>query len=466
MPVKKTVSALLANGFLVGEDELRFAPHQTLQEHFAARAVLSDVMQQARQGRLTRLLKGFFSDSDVLGYAADPWWSETFIQMAGLTDDPNTLARAVAGENPWLALWCVREGRAVDPETVHVIEAQSIALVHSENIRDRRRAAEALQQSDSLRVMAPLARLAVDAEDDIASIAFEGIQHFGEQAKFALAEAISTVNPHSSLENRARAGQYLSELGDPRPGVGLDSNGIPDIDWCEVSGGEFIYQDGEKRTLPAFKISRYPVTYAQYQAFLDAPDGYSNPNWWDGLHERQSEPGEQRFEFLNHPAENVSWYDAMAFCRWLSAKLGYAVRLPTEQEWEKAARGTDGREYPWGDGYREGYANINENFGNAGSHYLQQTSAVGMYPQGKSPCGALDMSGNVWEWCATDYENSATTYEREDLTTSARRVVRGGSWSYYNSYARAVSRRGYTPADRFNGLGCRLLCPPSHDPLK
>src|SRR5205085_2885454 len=136
------------------------------------------------------------------------------------------------------------------------------------------------------------------------------------------------------------------------------------ITWCEVPGGEFIYQDGEKQFLPTFYIAKYPVTYRQYEAFLEDEDGYQKVRWWEGLHEeglaQQKEgPGEQRFKFWNHPRDDVSYYDAMAFCRWLTAKLpreawpngvgkDWMIRLPTEQEWEKAARGTDGRVYPYG----------------------------------------------------------------------------------------------------------------------
>src|SRR5690606_20791550 len=140
--------------------------------------------------------------------------------------------------------------------------------------------------------------------------------------------------------------------------------------------------------LPAYHISRYPITYAQFQAFLDAPDGFYHPGWWDGLaanDDDKAQPGEPDFPYANHPREHVSWYGAVAFCRWLTAKLGYEVRLPTESEWEKAARGTDGRIYPYGDEYDVAKANIGETG-------IGQTSAVGLFPDGASPYGALDMS--------------------------------------------------------------------------
>jgi hypothetical protein len=139
------------------------------------------------------------------------------------------------------------------------------------------------------------------------------------------------------------------------------------FEWCEVPAGEFIYGDesednGPQRlTLPAFTIAKYLITYRQFQVFIDADDGFTDDRWWGGLtakpdHRRQ--PGDQWREIDDHPRETVSWYDAVAFCRWLSFKLGggydlenidaWSVRLPTEYEWEKAARGTDGRLYPYG----------------------------------------------------------------------------------------------------------------------
>src|SRR5215470_14318487 len=157
------------------------------------------------------------------------------------------------------------------------------------------------------------------------------------------------LNRHPS--ERDEVGRALAKLGDPRPGVGVRQDGLPDIEWCAVPGGDFIYRDGEYITLPTFYIAKYPITYSQFQPFIDAEDGFREDDWWYGLAKHVKKPLQSAWSIDNYPRENVNWYEAVAFCRWLSSRLGYEVRLPTEQEWEKAARGTDGRVYPWGNEY-------------------------------------------------------------------------------------------------------------------
>lgn len=149
--------------------------------------------------------------------------------------------------------------------------------------------------------------------------------------------------------------------------------------------------------------------------------------------------------------ERVAWYKALAFCRWLSAKTGLNISLPTEQQWEKAARGTDGREYPWGAEFESAYCNGN------GRRGLGETSAVGIYPQGQSPYGAIDMTGNVWEWCLNKHELSSMI--KPGLSEDGR-VSRRGSWddnSVYLQWGLFVRNLSHFRNDH---LGFRIVnCP-------
>lgn len=265
---------------------------------------------------------------------------------------------------------------------------------------------------------------------------------------------------------------YVARIRDKDAGKGLRPDGLPDITWVDVPAGQFIMGSDDRSdgatakrrvTLPAFKISKYETTQAQWQAFAKAADGYGDPAWWSdaiklALH--QERPAEPMFAGALRPAENVSWYDAVAFTHWLTVKLREAgqleaeaeIRLPTEAEWEKAARGKDGREYPWGDSYKAHFANVNEpKWGSVG------TAAVGSYPADVSPFGAVDMAGNVREWTLTEVFGQ----NARDHTNEQRRVMHGGSWVDSPEYTRASYRFSQTPSvsDGFFGFRVVLAAP-------
>lgn len=269
-------------------------------------------------------------------------------------------------------------------------------------------------------------------------------------------------NPMTEAPQRLEAGGELAALGDPRCGIGLKDNGLPDFDWVKMPGGKFYYQKTERPDIGTFYIARYPVTYPQFQVFIE--DGYADKRFWEGLAQQQDSAAPQKWPSANHPRENVNWYEAMAFCRWLSFKLTgeipvleharyWPVRLPTEKEWERAARGKkDRRNFPWGRDYLSGYANVDETRTNSGPYRLMRTTAVGMYPHGASPEGLLDMSGNVWEWTLSPY------MVKDELALGSRegRVLRGGSFDYFDRDAKVHFRLNSFPDFRFDNIGFRV----------
>lgn len=268
-----------------------------------------------------------------------------------------------------------------------------------------------------------------------------------EQPNQILPDAITDIEHYPNPHERHAISTVLAWLDwDDRLGLGID-----DIDWVEIPVGEFIYQGGERLSLPTYKMSRYPVTNSQFQAFV-ADGGYETDKWWGRLQKPET-PHEPYWKENNRPVERVNWYEAMAFCRWLSKKLDLDIRLPTEAQWEKAARGTDGREYPWGNDYKKGYANINETWDKVGEYNLQETSAVGIYPQGQSPYGLMDMSGNVWEWCLNNYEEPSMI-----IPDGGVRVGQGGAWGDLTVHCGSSFRDRGPPNDRFFNQGFRLLC--------
>jgi len=252
-------------------------------------------------------------------------------------------------------------------------------------------------------------------------------------------------------ETRDTIGRHLAVLGDPRPGVGVDQNGTPDIDWVAIPGGKVKLEEGGGTAKVApFHMSRYLITNAQFWAFVDAEDGYGNSDWWKKTPEDANDgPQKPRWSEPNRPRETVSWYEAIAFCRWLSHRLDLEVRLPTEPEWQQAATGGEpGNAHPWGREWDARRCNTSESG-------LNRTVAVGLYPAGASAQGVLDLAGNLWEWCLNKYEKPEETAIDESVGS---RVVRGGSWDYYQDFARADYRYFNHPDDRRGRLGFRVVC--------
>jgi sulfatase modifying factor 1 len=199
--------------------------------------------------------------------------------------------------------------------------------------------------------------------------------------------------------------------------------------------------------LPDYYVAKTPVTNMQYAAFVEATDRERPRHWEGGKPPRGKE---------DHPVVRVTWYDAVAYCNWLAQVTGKAYRLPSEAEWEKGARGTDGRIYPWGD---EPPDESQCNFGNK----VGDTTSVGQYsPRGDSPYGVADMAGNVLEWCHSLYKSYPynPTDGREDPEVSDARVVRDGAFYDYQRDVRCAYRNGYDPSSGGGDVGFRVVVAP------
>jgi formylglycine-generating enzyme required for sulfatase activity len=204
-----------------------------------------------------------------------------------------------------------------------------------------------------------------------------------------------------------------------------------------------VYLDG-------YWMGKYEVTLAQYKAFVSETGHQALPSYAS-----KYSPGD------NHPVVGISWEDAAAYCKWLSGKLGvrFNFKLPTEAQWEKAARGTDNREYPWGNKVPDKtLANFASNVG--------KTVPVGSYSGGASPYGLLDMAGNVWEWCQDWYDGkyyhlTASITNPPGPQVGISRVMRGGCWGSGAIFLRCAARYGIAPSFRGIIIGFRL-CQDNH----
>jgi formylglycine-generating enzyme required for sulfatase activity len=195
-----------------------------------------------------------------------------------------------------------------------------------------------------------------------------------------------------------------------------------------------------KVAVKEFEIGKYPVTNFEYRAFVQ-DTGHDPPDHWEG--------GQYPEELGDHPVVYVTWHDAVAYCEWLSEKTGQPYRLPSEAEWEKAARGTDGQEFPWGDEWDESRCNTAQ--GGPGT-----TTPVGQYsPIGDSPYGVADMAGNVWEWCADWLEAYPGNPFPDENYGERYRLLRGGSWKDHRVGARCAYRDGDPPHYGDDRLGFR-----------
>ena len=197
-------------------------------------------------------------------------------------------------------------------------------------------------------------------------------------------------------------------------------------------------------TLDTYYIGKYLVTNAQYSQFIEATK-YQLPRFY----------ADPRFNSPDCPVVGVKWYDTQAFLAWINELTGESYRLPTEAEWEKAARGTDGREYPWGNQWESSKANTSES-------RIKRLTPVGCYPDAVSVYGCHDMAGNAYEWCSDwfhpeTYKHSPSANPQGPIR-GRRKVIRGGSWVARGEFAaRCANRAAYEPIQAVHNVGFRLV---------
>ncbi len=270
----------------------------------------------------------------------------------------------------------------------------------------------------------------------------------------------------------------------------------PDLDaFIAIPAGPFLYGDDKRRLeiKQSFAIGKYPVTNRQYRSFIEA-GGYDRREWWRddgwawqaGTYDSRAPEEHRNWLAARPPKERgapffwrdakwnnplapvvgVSWFEAEAYCAWLAKELGRPVRLPAEEEWERAARHTDGREYPWGNTFDRERLNCAEFWGGAAelsdwekwknwvgtdSFKTASTTVVGQFPAGNSAAGISDISGNVLEWTNSWYD-----------TEKIYRAARGGSWFNYRNYARCAAHYVFVPDYFFSLVGFRVMSPAQH----
>jgi len=289
---------------------------------------------------------------------------------------------------------------------------------------------------------------------------------------------IQIMHSDAQPKHRADAGAILGRLGDHR-----------DLKkFIPVKSGDYTLSTG-KAKIKSFEIAKYPVTNSQFKEFIDAK-GYKTESYWSEQGRKWLKANQvqapqfwydRQWNCPNAPAVGVCWYEADAFCRWLTKNEpeDYEYFLPDENQWEAAAAGFDQRKFPWGPEWQENYCNSEESG-------IEKTSAVGLFQKGHTPEGVADMAGNVWEWTSSDYHSEQrlsdfdydpdmkklldahrlSSGEKKDelrhrliekLNKKERRlpVLRGGSWLNYRVNMRCANRYRDDPNFRGNDVGLR-----------
>lgn len=372
----------------------------------------------------------------------DPSWAEVFVMLGGLVPDADAYLSLLIQGPPDLALRTLKEIDPLDP-------VLAVEILHLRPFRREARPLVFLELAQRL----PSPALLVD-------VLWSYLRALGGAVPrmdlFFIGDLLSFLGTRTADDLNAELFAHLpdvpADLFSPPPHLSGPY-------WCEVPGGPCIIgaADDDPARQPwfppltrvnvsKFRIARVPVTNAVYEIF-------------DPAHRRGRDLADQldAAELDSHPVVHVSWYEAVTFCRW-AAQRHPGLRLPTELEWEKAASwsGTEKLRFPWGNEWDPSRLNSWHNGPN-------RTSRVGAYPAGASPSGALDMAGNVWEWCLDwfeeDLQNSLNEAPNDPAGPSrgTRRVDRGGGWYHDVGEPCTFLRAADDPGDTFSHCGFRVV---------
>ena len=463
---------------------LQFA-HKSIQEYLAAHAV-DRAMRRDKANRHEQTLLQYWNIQD--------WHEVIRLYAASATAEP--VVRFLLDQNSpaasLLAGWCLYE-RPRDrpaPELQDAVRSELRTLLVA---ADQPISAE--ENNAALTILEAIGGISLEQQRPLLEQAACGAVSPTVRARAVellapaaendprLRELLVTVADYDTDYRPRLAAGFALAPNDPRYADG--QNWIPEL--VEIPAGPFLMgssdEDGDadddekpqhELYLPNYSIGKTPVTNAQWRHFV-AVGGYEQRAYWTaagwnfitganttqrGAHQprrrwwqrlRQPQPPAIRDEPCepyrwrgpeagddNLPVVNITWYEAVAYCRWLSEATGQEFYLPSEAEWEKAARGSDGRVYPWGNAWEPGYCNSDE----AG---IERTAPVGSFPVGAGPYGALDMAGNVWEWCATKWRKAypyalEPEWEVAYLEGTDRRRLRGGAYYSSRTFVRCAYR--------------------------
>ena len=469
----------------VVRDEVFFV-HQLLQEYFAGRAIAAAPRPELarlawRAGEivpgLDEILAGL-ADSDPLPAAPSSGWEESFMLAAAMSAAPENFVTALAEVNLPLAGRCAAQADVAVSESVRApLQQQLLARSRDPeaDLRARIAAGRSLGELGDPRfdarsgphgryLLPPLVRIAggeyVVGSDD-GRYQDEEPVHRVTLAGFSLGRF-----PVTNAEWRLfmEAGGYAEDRwwegeAAKRWRRGEDTAEGSRSQWRK--NRETLQGDPD---LPQRRLEEGRITTKQaedWEWFRDASDAdfeaWLEENFPGGLLTQPAYWDDPAFNHAAQPVVGICWYEARAYCAWLSAQSGQAFRLPSEAEWEAAARGVAGRRYAWGEDFDAARCNALET-------HVRGTTSIGVFPAGDTPEGLVDMSGNVWDWTSSLYKpyRHAADDGREDAEEECPRVVRGGSWGNDRLSCRCASRNSLAPGSRDGLVGFRVcVAPPS-----